>query len=318
MIRCMQAVFNAIRRAHGWYRTRDRMRCGDPITMAADALAAYQADTAAGKEALLLCDTAEMVDALNDGLHHDTVAADAPTVAGARGQRIAVNDLIITRHNDASIPLRNTETRDAEHNPVRNGNRWCVTHIDPVSNRLGARRLEDNTLAVFNADYVREHITHGYAVTVHCAHGVTADTTHAVLAETATRALAYVAMTRGRHINTAYLYQRTAEHEHPVRPNESGPLIQRGTSHHAVRLLRGIVAHDEQSMTALGVATANAHESLPARIHSTIDHQASALRRRRHEYQRWGAASAAVDSAARQACSRNIGTDLFADYGLEI
>src|ERR1700757_1676831 len=76
MIRCMQAVFNAMRRAIGWYPTRDRLRCGDPITMAADALAAYQADTAAGKEALLLCDTAEMVDALNDGL---TTTPSPPT-----------------------------------------------------------------------------------------------------------------------------------------------------------------------------------------------------------------------------------------------
>jgi ATP-dependent exoDNAse (exonuclease V) alpha subunit len=52
---------------------------------------------------------------------------------------------------------------------------------------------------VFFNDYVREHITHGYAVTVHSAQGVTADTTHAVLSETATRALSYVAMTRSQH-----------------------------------------------------------------------------------------------------------------------
>ena len=54
-----------------------------------------------------------------------------------------------------------------------------------------ARRLSDG-------DYVREHITHGYAVTVHTAQGVTADATHSVLGEKATRAALYVAMTRGR------------------------------------------------------------------------------------------------------------------------
>ena len=47
----------SVRRAIGWYHTQDRLRCGDSITMAADALAAYQADTAAGKDALLICDT---------------------------------------------------------------------------------------------------------------------------------------------------------------------------------------------------------------------------------------------------------------------
>ena len=136
----------SVRRAIGWYRTHDRLHCGDAITMAADALAAYQADTAAGKDALLVCDTTEMADALNQRLHHDTIAADAPTVTGARGHRIAVGDLILSRHNDASIPLRNTDDPAAEQSPVRNGHRWRVTAINPDNNRLAARRLDDNTL----------------------------------------------------------------------------------------------------------------------------------------------------------------------------
>jgi len=167
---------------------------------------------------------------------------------------------------------------------VRNGNRWCVTQINPDNNRLVARRLDDHTLAVFDGDYVGAHITYGYAVTVHSAQGVTADTTHAVLGEKTTRALAYVAMTRGRHTNTAYLYERAAEHEYALRPDDAGHVTHRGTHQHAVRLLRGIVAHDEQPTTALSVATANAYESLPAHIHSTIDQRVSALRRRGTKY----------------------------------
>src|SRR5712672_4399331 len=46
-----------VRHAIEWYRTHDRLHCGDPITMAADALAACKIDTAAGKDALLVCDT---------------------------------------------------------------------------------------------------------------------------------------------------------------------------------------------------------------------------------------------------------------------
>jgi hypothetical protein len=65
----------------------------------------------------------------------------------------------------------------------RNGNRWQVTAINHGNGRIAAQRLDDHTLAVFGTDYVREHITHGYAVTGHTAQGVTADTTHAVLAE---------------------------------------------------------------------------------------------------------------------------------------
>jgi AAA domain/TrwC relaxase len=100
----------SVRRAIAWYRTHDRLHCGDQITMAADAIAAYKTDIASGKDALLLCDTTDMVDALNQRLHRDTIAAKAPTVTGARGHHIAIGDFILTRYNDASIPLRNTTT----------------------------------------------------------------------------------------------------------------------------------------------------------------------------------------------------------------
>ena len=140
----------SVRRAIGWYRTHDRLHCGDQITMAADALAAYRADTAAGKDALLICDTTEMADALNQRLHHDTIAADAPTVTGARGHRIAVGDLIITRRNDATIPLRNTDDPAAEHDArCATGNAGASLGINPDNNRLIARRLDDNTLGAF-------------------------------------------------------------------------------------------------------------------------------------------------------------------------
>jgi ATP-dependent exoDNAse (exonuclease V) alpha subunit len=199
-----------VRRAIDWYRTQGRLHTGDPIAMATDALTVYQADIAAGKDALLLCDTTEMADALNHSIHHDTIAATASTIGVARGQRVAVGDLIISRRND---PTRNKPAAD----PVRNGNRWRVYAIDVDHSRIAARRLEDGARVVFTGDYLREHVAYGYAVTVHSAQGVTADTTHAVLGENATRALLYVAMTRGRGFNMAYLCQRTAgeaDHEH--------------------------------------------------------------------------------------------------------
>ena len=82
--------------------------------------------------------------------------------------------------------------------------------VDAVRNRIAARRLSDGARAIFDGDYMREQITHGYAVTVHAAQGVTADTSHAVLGEKATRAALYVAMTRGRESNSAYLREAEA------------------------------------------------------------------------------------------------------------
>jgi ATP-dependent exoDNAse (exonuclease V) alpha subunit len=307
----------AVRRAIGWYCTHDRLHYGDQITMAADALAAYNRDIAAGKDALLLCDTTEMVDALNQRLHHEIIAADAPTVSGARGQRFGVGDLILTRQNDASIPLRNTETPDVENSPVRNGNRWCVTQIDSDTNRLAARRLEDNTLAVFDNDYVREHITHGYAVTVHSAQGVTANTTHAVLGETATRALAYVALTRGRHTNTAYLYRNPAEH-HAQEPAHAAHVTDRGGSRHAARMLRAILANDEDITTAHDLAARATDDALPPHDRATINHRAAAVRNSTTSYQRWRAAADAFDHAVREARSRDVGLSRSAGDGLEL
>ena len=295
----------SVRRAIGWYRTHDRLHCGDQITMAADALAAYKADIAAGKDALLVCDTTEMADALNQRLHHDTIAADAPTVTGARGHRIAVGDLILTRHNDASIPLRNTDDPAAEQSPVRNGQRWRVTHINPDNNRLIARRLDDNTLGAFTNDYVREHITYGYAVTVHSAQGVTADTTHAVLSENATRALSYVAMTRGRDTNTAYLYQRVTEHEYQQHSTELGHVMRQGSNQQAAQLLRAITANDNQPTTAHDVL--DAPHALPHHVRRASRRREVAARNRQAEYHRWRDASHAFIAAAREAPSRQVG-----------
>ena len=87
--------------------------------------------------------------------------------------------------------------------------------------------------------YLREHITHGYAITVHAAQGVTTATTHAVLGETTTRNLLYVAMTRGRESNQAYLYERRAgetEHEYAEAPGVHA--MRRGNSHDASQLVR--------------------------------------------------------------------------------
>ena len=307
----------SVRRAIGWYRTHNRLHCGDQITMAADALTAYKADTAAGKDALLVCDTTEMADALNQRLHHDTIPAGAPTITAARGHAIAVGDLILTRHNDASIPLRNTEDPAAEQNVVRNGQRWRVTRIDPDNNRLIGCRLDDNTLGAFLNGYVREHITYGYAVTVHSAQGVTADSTHAVLSENAARAMFYVAMTRGRDTSTAYLYERTTDQEYPHASAEARHIVNRGSAQYAATLLRGIIAHDEHPATAHDIAAMSASASQSPRVRAAVERRARAVRHLSSGYRRWRAEAFALDHLVRAARSRDIGTDRSLGEGLE-
>jgi hypothetical protein len=272
-----------IRRAVEWYRTHDRLHCGDPITMAAGALAADKTETAAGEDALLVCDSTEVGDALNQRIHHEAVDLDAPTVTGARGHQIGVGDLILTRRNDPIIDLHSPSGAAGQVDSVRNGNRWRVAAIDPAANRVAAQRLDDGARTVFENEYLRESVCLGYAVTVHTAQGVTADTTHAVLGLNTTRALLYVAMTRSRHTNTAHLYENSIGdseygHHEPVGTH----LTSHGTSRDAASLIRAILAnHDQTPITANDYAAQTPGAALPNRVRSLLNRRTTAAHRRR-------------------------------------
>ena len=313
-----------VRRAVHWYATHHRLHTGDPIAMAYDALTAYRADVAAGRDALLVCDTKEMADALNRRIHDETIDADAPAVTGARGHRIAVGDLIISRRNDPTLGVFDaTDITKPAADPVRNGNRWRVFAVDTEHHRIAARRIEDGARAVFSGDYLREHITHGYAVTVHSAQGVTAERTHAVLGETTTRALLYVALTRGRDTNTAYLYERLAgegEHEHAEPPGVH--VMRRGSGRGAAQLVRGIIAnHDEQARSAHDIAAhTDDRDQLPERVRRLLDRRTHAVHARRAAYQRWCDETAQLAAERERWIDQHVSRqqDRGLDYGIDV
>ncbi|MCV7213701.1 relaxase domain-containing protein [Mycobacterium crocinum] len=291
----------AVRRAINWYRDHHRLACGDQVTMAADALAAHQTDLAAGKDALLLADTLEMCDALNHRVHDHTIAQhaatgrDTTTVTGNRGHHIGVGDVIVTRRNDPTITVYNPDdrTQTMVEAPVRNGQRWHVVKVDDATEhpRITARRLSDGAWAVFSDDYLRQQVQLGHAVTVHAAQGVTADTTHTVLADTASRNLAYVALTRGRTANHAYLYQRDSTeadhtHSHDLADVGGVHLARRGSPLEAARALRQVVGRDERARTAHQIADDTPSQHLPDLVASLITEHHRSVIRRRSTYQK--------------------------------
>lgn len=271
-----------LRRAVEWYRTHDRLHTGDALTMAHDALTAYQADLDAGKDALLMTDRWEVCDALNTRLHHQTVAPQAPTVGGARGHRIGVGDVIISRRNDATVPVVNATDSTAVAEPVRNGHRWRVYKIDTDNHRVYARRLTDGARAMFAGEYLAEHVHYGYAVTVHASQGatagdaLTAGTAHAILSESASRNLAYVALTRGRDANHVYTYENStaddylAEHVQAAQDHRGVHAAQRGTSREAAASLRAILGRDERAQTVMATAAAADRTQQPAALRSLL------------------------------------------------
>jgi conjugative relaxase-like TrwC/TraI family protein len=260
---------NRLRHAVGWYRTRGRLHTGDPVAMATDALTAYHGARTEGRDALLVCDTWEMADALNRRIHDVRCAVSDPTVRGARGQRIGVGDVIMSRSNDATIVVRAgpDETATREPDQVRNGNRWRVTAIDPTTSRLAAHRVSDGARVVFDGDYLREYVTLGYAATVHAAQGVTADASYAILGDRATRAMAYVAMTRGRDTNEVFIYQHLsgeADHHHTTPVTDPGMhVIRRGNAYSAAHHFRKILANDDRPRTMHDHAERTPTQHLP-------------------------------------------------------
>ena len=144
--------------------SHDRLHSGDQIAMATDALPPTAPTSPQGKDALLVCDTKEMADALNQRLHHDTIPADAAD--RDRWPRSAHRG----RGSDLDPPQR--PHRRARHQPPesRTPSTWCATATagasstsTPNTGRHRRRRLDDDAGACSPGDYLREHVTLGYA-----------------------------------------------------------------------------------------------------------------------------------------------------------
>src|SRR5699024_11654466 len=118
--------------------------------------------------------------------------------ARADGATAGAGDTVITRRN----------ARRLRHGKdwARNGDTWTIKGVrddGSVTIRPTGRRFGGSIL--LPASYVAEHVDLGYAVTAHRAQGVTVDTAHVLVEPTTTRENFYVAMTRGKHSNRAYV-----------------------------------------------------------------------------------------------------------------
>jgi hypothetical protein len=168
----------------------------------------------------MIAGTGEMVAQLNERARADLIEAGQVEADGLRlhdGTTAGVGDLVVTRLND-----RRLSTGRAW---VKNGDRWQVTHrYDDGSlavRRLGRGDQPHGKALVLPAKYVREELELGYASTVHRAQGASVDTAHALVdPEVSSRELFYVAMTRGKHRNHAYVI---VPDPHEVEPHLDQP-----------------------------------------------------------------------------------------------
>jgi conjugative relaxase-like TrwC/TraI family protein len=197
------------------YDEQGRIVGGDHDNMLDAAYHAWQNDTAAGRSSILIAETSDTVIALNQRARGDRVLAGQVAVEG-----VALHDGTIAGQGDTIVTRNNDRRLTAGKGWVKNGDAWTVidSHEDGslTVQRPGSRGRRGRV--TLPADYVAEHVELGYAITAHRAQGATVDTAHLVVhSSSMTREAFYVAMTRGRFSNVAYVATDEAhleEHQH--------------------------------------------------------------------------------------------------------
>ena len=206
----------------GFYIDHHRVHVGSDDTAADMAYTAWAADLDAGEDSILLAPTNDIVDTLNARARLDRLAAaDPKTLHGKEiilSDKLAASpgDLIRTRRNARRIHIGRKDY-------VRNGYRYQIIETGDDGS-IKARHLGSGTMVRLPADYVKKHVTLGYAATIDSAQGLTAGhACHIVGAGTLTRQLLYVALTRGRVENHIYLSTAESDPHRVISPKATHP-----------------------------------------------------------------------------------------------
>lgn len=309
-----------------FYARRNRMIGGTVDELLVRILDDHLADTAAGKSSVMLAPT-------NDEVHHLNTAAQAIHQAAgdvatdhcaalSDSARAYVGDVVVTRRNRAE--LRAVGVNGTQFS-VQNGNLWTVdqVHTDGALTVTAHRHGARITLPAW---YVRDHTQLGYAHTIHRAQGLTVDVGRAVLTASVDRQGAYVAQTRGRDGNYAYLVTDAVpdpdlDHRPDTEVTARGVfesiLARDGEERAAIEHLRDGLARasdphrfrDYYDTAAVKLGDAHARHLLSATL-PTVVHTAATGQRG------WDAAVAGVRDVLARGADRTVVIDLLGDPDL--
>ncbi|MEU6134753.1 AAA family ATPase [Nocardioides sp. NPDC047086] len=138
----------------------------------------------------VITDTRDAAQRINTMAHHTNPPArrSSRDLVTDGGERISVGDTIATLRNDPDADVANRET-------------WTVIAIGrhglTIAGEAGRRHLP--------MSYARQAVELAYATTAYGIQGATVPTAHVLIGHHSSAASAYVAMTRGRHVNVAHL-----------------------------------------------------------------------------------------------------------------
>ena len=206
----------------GFYIDHHRVHVGSDDTAADMAYTAWAVDLDAGRDSILLAPTNDIVDTLNARARLDRLAAADPKTL--HGEEITLSDRLAASPGDLIRTRRNARRIHIGRNDyVRNGYRYQIIETGDDGS-IKARHLGSGTMVRLPADYVKKHVTLGYAATIDSAQGLTAGhACHIVGAGNLTRQLLYVALTRGRIENHIYLSTAESDPHRVISPKATHP-----------------------------------------------------------------------------------------------
>jgi len=187
------------------YIEHDRVTAGLDETIIDQAVDAWRQDEATLNHAgepvvsLLIAPTNEMVERLNiiaRTWRIEQGAVDAMQEAVIASGVASPGDRIVTRQNARTL-------RTDHDRWVKNNDEWVVAGINPDTGDIVA--VAGDEYVTLPANYCREHVQLAYATTAHRSQGRTVDTAHTIVDSSASRETFYVAMTRGKRSNKAYV-----------------------------------------------------------------------------------------------------------------
>ena len=138
-----------------------------------------------------------------------------------------VIDGAVFQAGDVVMTLRNNARLD-----VRNGERGTLTSIDKRARSMTIQ-MNDRTVTLPSMYLDAGHVTHGYAMTIHKAQGLTVDRAFVLGTDDLYREMGYVAMSRGRLGNHLYVVAEPTREIEPLH----GPSLERTNEENLVAAL---------------------------------------------------------------------------------
>jgi ATP-dependent exoDNAse (exonuclease V) alpha subunit len=171
-----------------WLAANDRIVCGaDHAETVGAVVDGWLGDLDAGLDTIILAWRKANVEALNqlarDAYESRGWLAGTELVAPG-GRRYRAGDRVVTL---APLPGRTVTSETG-----------TIEHVFTDDASLGVRMEDGRRVLLPRAATGRDHLDHGYGITIHRAQGLTVDTAHR-LDDGGGRELAYVALSRARH-----------------------------------------------------------------------------------------------------------------------